>query len=140
MQKNKSIKNYRIAEKFSSATSNLSGITSFLGGYQVCHNICIGIIALLSIIGITVVGMPLFFLTKVAVPFWIAAVVLFAISLTLYLKKKCISKNLLTFNVGLLIAGIPFSNIQKSAPVFWVIGGAVVVFSLLSYAKAKLSI
>ena len=68
-------------------TSSVSGVMGFLGGYQVCHNICLGIIALLSIIGITLVGMPLLFLTKVAVPFWIAATFLFVISLIFLLAK-----------------------------------------------------
>ena len=65
-----SIKNF-ITEKAATLSSSFSGALSFLGGYQVCHNVCLGIIALLSLIGITIVGMPLLFLTKVAIPFWI---------------------------------------------------------------------
>jgi len=75
----------------------------FLGGYQVYHNICFGIITLLSLIGITLVGMPLLFLTKVAIPFWIAAVLLFVVTMVFYFKSKCISKNLLLFNSGIIM-------------------------------------
>ena len=98
-------------EKISSAGSIASSITSFFGGYQVCHNVCLGIIAFLSILGITITGMPLLFLQKVAVPFWIAAVVLLFITLILYLKKKCISRNLIILNTGVIIAGVPFSSV-----------------------------
>src|SRR3989338_9480408 len=101
-----------IVEKATSFSSSLSGALSFLGGYQVCHNVCLGIVALLSFIGITIVGMPLLFLQKVAVPFWIAAVVLLGITLFFYFRKKCISRNLILFNLGIIIAGIPFQSLQ----------------------------
>ena len=104
-KENKDVKNGRILN----LTSSTSGVMGFLGGYQVCHNVCLGIIALLSIIGITLVGMPLLFLTKVAVPFWIAAFSLFLISLFFYLKSRCLSRNLLLFNGGIIIAGVPFN-------------------------------
>ena len=100
-------------------SSSLSGTLSFLGGYQVCHNVCLGIIALLSIIGITIVGMPLLFLQKVAIPFWTVAVLLFAVTLVIYLKKKCISKNLLMLNSGIIIAGTPFKEVQNYVLIFW---------------------
>jgi len=128
-----------LAEKIAALSTSLSGALSFLGGYQVCHNICLGIIAMLSLIGITIVGMPLLFLQKVAVPFWIAAVLLFAITLTLYFKKKCISKNLLMLNSGIIIAGIPFKALQSYLVIFWIIGGTLVVLSLLFYIKGKIA-
>src|SRR3989338_7497294 len=110
-----------IEEKGANLTSSVSGAMSFLGGYQVCHNVCLGIVALLSIIGITVIGMPLLFLTKVAVPFWIAAVILLAITIALYFTKKCISGKLILFNSGLIIIGIPFSPVQKYSLFLWII-------------------
>lgn len=133
--KNKSIKPI---EKTGSVISTVSGTMSFLGSYQVCHNLCMGVIALLSLIGITAVGMPLLFLTKVAVPFWIAAVVLFGITLIFYFKKKCISKNLIIFNAGIIIAGVPFSKLQNFTVIFWILGGALVIISILLYLKEKL--
>ena len=134
---NKEPKNL-IMEKAASFSSSISGALSFLGGYQVCHNVCLGIIALLSLIGITIVGMPLLFLTKVAIPFWTAAVLLFAITLALYFKKKCISKNLLMFNSGIIIAGIPFKAVQSYSIILWIIGGTLVVLSFLFYIKGKI--
>ena len=132
------LKKITAGEKITGFSSTLSGSLSFLGGWQVCHNICLGIIALLSVIGITVVGMPLLFLTKVAVQFWIAAVVLFIITLVFYFKMKCISKNLIIFNAGIIIAGVPFQQVQKYSLVFWIIGGSLVVLSLFLYLKKKI--
>lgn len=129
----------KIIEKTGSITSSISGTMSFLGGYQVCHNICLGIITLLSLIGITFAGMPLLFLTKVAIPFWIAAVVLFVITLIFYFKMKCISKNLIIFNAGVIMAGVPFSQVQDYNLIFWIIGGGLVLISIILYIKKKVS-
>ncbi len=136
--RNHNYKNF-ITEKAAALSSSLSGALSFLGGYQVCHNVCLGIIAALSLIGITIVGMPLLFLQKVAIPFWIAAVFLFAIALLLFLKKKCISKNLLMFNLGIIIAGTPFKSVETYLLIFWIIGGTLVMLSLLFYIKGKIA-
>lgn len=124
--------------KIASISSSISGVLGFLGGYQVCHNVCLGIIALLSLIGITFVGMPLFFLTKVAVPFWIAALFLFLISSVFYFKNKCISKNFLLFNGGILLVGIPFQILEKFFPVFWIVGVGVIVLGLTLFLKDKM--
>ncbi len=127
-----------ITEKAASFSSSVSGALSFLGGYQVCHNVCLGIIAALSLIGITIVGMPLLFLQKVTIPFWTLAVFLFIITLLLYFKKRCISKNLLMLNSGIIIAGIPFKAVESYLSIFWIIGGTLVVLSLLFYIKGRL--
>ncbi|MBS3080251.1 hypothetical protein J4221_02160 [Candidatus Pacearchaeota archaeon] len=118
-------------------TSSVSGVMGFLGGYQVCHNVCLGIIALLSIIGISLVGMPLLFLTKVAIPFWITAFFLFVISLFFYIKNKCISKNLLLFNVGIIIAGVPFNSLKNFLVFFWIVGGTIVLISIVLFIRDK---
>ena len=128
-----------VAEKAATISTSLSGVLSFLGGYQVCHNACLGIITLLSLIGITIVGMPLFFLQKVAVPLWVLSVLLFLITLLIYFKKKCISKNLLMLNSGIIIAGVPFKAVQSYLIIFWIVGGTLVVLSLLFYIKRKIS-
>jgi len=127
-----------IKAKAASISSSVSGVMGFLGGYQVCHNICLGIIALLSVIGITLVGMPLLFLTKVAIPFWIAAFFLLMVSLVFYIKSKCISKNLLLFNGGIIIAAIPFRALEKFFPIFWVIGGTIILISILLLIKSRI--
>lgn len=128
-----------IKEKVVGIVGSFTGITSILGSYQLCHNICIGLIALLSVIGITISGMPLFFFTKIAKPFWIAAVVLLLISGIIYFKKKCISRNLLIMNIGLIIAGVPFQPMQQYAIYLWVIGGIIVVVSIGLMIHAKMN-
>ena len=127
-----------IKEKLATITSSASGVLSFLGGYQICHNICMWIIALLSILGITVVGMPLLFLNKVAIPFWIAALVLFIISFYFYIKMKCISRNILILNSGILIAGVPFTQVQDYIKFFWIIGGTLFIIGLSLIIKDKI--
>lgn len=124
-------------EKVASAGSIVSSIISFLGGYQVCHSICLGIIALLSVIGITITTFPLIFLTKVAVPFWIAAVALLAISLVFYFKKRCISRNLIILNAGMITAGVPFENVQSFRLLFWIVGGGLVLLSIILFIISK---
>lgn len=125
-------------EKLITATGTLSGATSVLGSWQICHSICLGLIALLSVIGITIVGMPLLFLTKIAVPLWSLALVILLLTLILYLKKKCISKKMLVFNSGLLIAGVPFQALQKFSLVFWIVGGLVASLAIKWYIQEKL--
>ena len=127
-----------IKEKAIGATGSVSGIASILGSWQVCHNICLGIIALLGIIGITVVGMPLLFLTKIAVPIWTVAVILLLVTIAIYMKKKCISKNLIILNSGLIIAGTPFQPLQKFSILFWTVGGILALAGISLFIKEKM--
>lgn len=127
-----------VKEKIIGATGSVSGIASILGSWQVCHNICLGIIALLGIIGITVVGMPLLFLTKIAVPIWTVAVILLLVTIAIYMKKKCISKNLIILNSGLIIAGIPFQPLQKFSILFWTVGGILALAGISLFIKEKM--
>ncbi len=121
-----------------STTGTVSATASILGSWQICHNLCMGIIALLSLIGITVVGMPLFFLTKIAVPLWSIAAVLLAILFGIYMKKECFSQNMLLLNSGLVIAGIPFQSLQQFSLIFWIIGGSLVFLSIVLFINKKL--
>ncbi len=121
-----------------SAAGGFSGASSVLSSWQICHNICLGTIALLGSIGITLTGMPFMFLTKIAFPLWIIALILLSGITYLYLKHKCISKIWLIINYGLVIAGIPFMQSYKTA--FLIIGGLVVAGGIVSYVlqiKAK---
>src|SRR3989344_5227601 len=122
-----------LKEKFSSWFGILSGSVSFLGGYQVCHNICLGIIAILSLFGIILTGMPLLFLQKVAVPFWIVAVILLVITLYFYFSKKCISPVLIILNMGILIGSTPFSYFQKYYKILWIIGGFFIITGIILF-------
>lgn len=125
--------------KMLSLFSGLSGTLGFLGGWQVCHNLCLGIIALLSVIGITVVGMPLLFLTQYVVYFWTIALLLLIPILIMYWKnRKCMSIKLILFNVGIVIASIPFSWLQPYKFVFWLVGGILIAGALCIFAKSKI--
>ena len=131
------VKNF-IKEKAATISSSLSGSLSFLGGWQVCHNLCLGIIALLSIIGITVVGMPLLFLNQYAIYFWSAAVLILIPTLILYWKnRKCISVKLILFNMGIVIASVPFVP-QAYQFLFWLIGGGLMLSGTWLFLKPKL--
>jgi len=128
----------KIKEKLVGTTGSISGVASIMGSWQVCHSICLGIVALLALLGITVVGMPLAFLTKVAIPLWSIAAALLIITIALYIKKKCISKNLIMFNSGLIIAGIPFQALQDFQVFLWVIGGTLALIATSIFIKGKI--
>ena len=127
-----------LKEKIVAATGSLSGAASILGSWQICHNVCLALIAALSLIGITIVGMPLLFLTKIAVPVWSIAVILLIITVAIYLKKPCISRNLIIINSGLVIAGLPFRQLQKFSVFFWSIGGIVALVGISLFVKDKM--
>jgi hypothetical protein len=125
-------------EKFFGLFSGISGSLSFLGGWQVCHNLCLGIIALLSIIGITIVGMPLLFLQQYNVYFWSTAVLLLIPTFIMYWKsRKHMPSRLILFNVGIIIAAVPFIELQDYIIFFWLFGGALIFYSILTFAKNR---
>jgi len=114
-----------------------SGSLSFLGGYNVCHNLCLGIIAGLSMLGISLQGMPLAFLQDYAIPLWSLAILLLGLSLYFYTTRKCISKNMLIGSTGLLIAAIPFKELEAFSVVFWITGGVLVAFAIINFIKNR---
>lgn len=122
--------------KMLSAASGVSGTLSFLGGWQICHNLCLAIIVILSAIGITVAGMPLLFLTQYAIYFWSAAAVLLIPTLIMYWKNRtCMSNNLAFFNIGIVIASVPFFQSYQAA--FWLIGGIIILYSIWGFLRRK---
>lgn len=133
------VNNSNIKERCLAAGGSFSGIFGFLGSYSVCHNLCMSIIAILAGIGITLKGMPLLFLQKIAMPFWIGAVTILLILIILKIKKRrCISTNNLVFNSGLIVAGIPFRPLEQYSSLFWFGGGALILTSISIFIKAKL--
>jgi hypothetical protein len=99
----------------------------------------LALIASLTFLGFTVAGMPLLFLTKVAIPFWIAAVLLLSIMMILKYKKIIhISDKVILLNSGLIIAGVPFQKVQNFNYVFWIIGGVLVISSIGWYFYEKI--
>ena len=128
-----------IKEKFLGASGSITGSLSVLGGYQVCHNACLALITFLTFLGFTVAGMPLLFLTKVAVPFWTLALVLLIITIILKFGKNMkFSGKLILLNSGLIIAGTPFQDIERFKYLFWIVGGVLIVFSLGWYVYEKI--
>ena len=128
-----------VKEKMIAASGSVTGSLSFLGGYQVCHNACLGLISLLSLVGITVAGMPLLFLTKVAVPFWTLALALLILTIILKFGKNiAFSGKIILLNSGLIIAGIPFEQAQQFNYIFWIIGGSLAAFSVGWFVYEKL--
>ncbi|MBI4174713.1 MAG: hypothetical protein HY517_03635 [Candidatus Aenigmarchaeota archaeon] len=120
-----------------SAASGVSGGLGLLGGWQICHNLCLGIIALLSAIGITVAGMPLLFLTQYAVYFWSAAVLLLVPTVFMYLKnRKCMPMKLILFNIGIVTASVPFW--QQHQIIFWAAGGILIFYSVYLFARHRI--
>ncbi|MBI4150528.1 hypothetical protein HY492_00205 [Candidatus Woesearchaeota archaeon] len=127
-----------LKEKLAGAAGSVSGVASILGSWQVCHSVCLGIIALLSVLGITIVGMPLAFLTTIAVPLWLIALALLIITVWLYLSRKCISRNLILFNAGLIIAGTPFQAVKQFSIVFWTVGGLIALTAIVLFVKDRI--
>jgi hypothetical protein len=137
--KSKARKQRFIKEKIASMFSIFSGSLSLLSSWQVCHNLCLAIIVVLSMIGITIVGMPLLFLTKYAHIFWFIAVLLLILNLVMYWKnRRRVSKNLIFVNIGILIAAKPFDLFQSYQLLFFVIGGTIIVYSFILSLRSKL--
>ena|SRR3989344_3798537 len=127
-----------IKEKVLEGFGSFSGITSLFGSWQICHSICLGLVALLSVIGISVTGLPLFFLNKYAILLWGIAFGLLIITIAVYFIKKCISKKLILFNTGLIIIGIPFQVLQPYTKFFWLIGGILIMIAVTLFIKDRL--
>ena len=118
--------------------SSLSGGLSVLGSWQVCHSLCLSFIALLSVLGIAIAGMPLLFLNQYATYFWSAAFLLLMPILIMYWKnRRCMSVKLILFNIGVVIASIPFAQAQPYQIIFFVVGGAFVASSAWMFLKSR---
>ena len=127
-------------EKAVGALGSVSGLTSILGSWQICHNICLSLVAILGAIGIAVAGLPLIFLTKIALPAWILAVSLFFVTLFFYFKKKCIPQYMVVVNLGLLVAGTPFQSLKNYQTFFWIAGGAIIIFGVVLFMNKKIKL
>lgn len=124
-------------EKISGVASTSSGFLSFLGGYNVCHNICLALLAGLALIGISVEGMPLEFLQDYAIPLWLIAVAMLGVTMYLYQKHKCVSKNLLGANTGLIIAATPFRELEFMQLALWIVGFGLLGAAIINYISDK---
>ena len=102
----------QISANWFSRGSKISGCASILGSWQICHNVCTSLIALLATFGIALQGMPLLFLNRFQWSLWIAAVALFGVLLTIRvgMRMRCITTRGMIGNSGLLLAGLPFAG------------------------------
>ncbi len=127
-----------VKEKILQVFESISGVTSLFGSWQVCHSICLGLVALLGIFGIAVAGLPLYFLNQYAFWLWGTAVGFLLVTFGVYLWKKCVSGKLLLMNLGFIVIGVPFQSVQEYRYVFWIIGGIFVVLALALFISDKL--
>ena len=127
-----------LKEKILLRINTVTGSLGFFSGYQVCHSICLSVIAFLSIFGITLNFLPFLFLQKYNLLFWSIAFVLLILSLILYLlKPKCISKNAIIFNAGVIVAGIPFKEVESFQIIFWSAGILLIGFTVLQWISQR---
>ncbi|MBI5133551.1 MAG: hypothetical protein HZA83_02455 [Thaumarchaeota archaeon] len=122
-------------EKLLGAAGTTSGLLSFLGSYNVCHNACLLTIAALSLVGITLSGLPFLFLQDYAIYFWFLSIGAISVSTFMYVKMKHEeSKNWIIANAGFIVAGIPFQILKDYLIFFQVIGGVLIAYAIGSMA------
>ncbi|MBI4153882.1 hypothetical protein HY501_00960 [Candidatus Woesearchaeota archaeon] len=115
----------------------IPGTGSIIYSYNVCHNICLGVVAMLSVFGIAVSSDILMFLQGYTTIFWTAGMLMLLTTLLIYARLRCISTKLIFLNTGLLIAGVPFFPGWQI--LFWIAGFSVtiLVFGLFIVDKME---
>ncbi len=119
--------------------SSASGLLATLGSsFQLCHTLCLTLMAMLATIGIVGIGFPLLFLVDYGIYFWGFALLLLVPALLMRLaNSRCGSTQVLLFNVGVVIAGTPPQFTFGFQPLFWGIGGALVLAGLLGWLSKR---
>lgn len=112
-----------------------SGAFGAIGSvHNVCHSLCVTVVSIAALFGITMNILPLMFLQTYQLYFWWAALVFTAISFYLYLKqrhKRALDRNLLLINFGLLTFGLPLSGwLADYMDVFRFLGGTLALIGL----------
>ncbi len=132
----KKSKNKKDGKRAFAIAGSVSGAGSIISAHNVCHSICLAVVALLSVFGIIVSSDVLMWLQDYNLFFWVMGIAFLAISLVIYFKMPCcISKKLILFNVGLIIVGFPFFIFLNL--VFWALGGGVTLFSIGWYVRDR---
>src|SRR3989344_357201 len=109
---------------------NVGAAGSVVSAHNVCHVLCLGAVALLSVFGVIIASDALMWLEAFAWPFWIMGVAFLALSLALYAKYgPCISRKAILANAGLIVIGAPFA--QSMQWLVWAPGVALTGFALL---------
>lgn len=128
-------KNMKRGSKISVAAGSASGVGSIISVHNVCHYLCLGVVAVLSVFGILVSSDVLMFLENYNLIFWSMGLLFLFVSIfLLYNFPNCISKKAITANAGLLVFGFPF---QIYNFLFWIAGSVVLVATIGWYIRDR---
>src|SRR3989344_5269290 len=117
----------------------VSGSGGIISAHNVCHAVCLGVVAVLSVFGIAVSSTALMFLQDYNMLFWTMGVFFLLLSLLLYARfGKCISTKMIVFNAGLVLAGTPFFPAQQV--IFWTAGFFIAAIVAFIYTKNRLEV
>ena len=126
------------AGRMGGIATGTSGAASIISAHNVCHTVCLGVVALLSVFSISVSSTALMFLQDYNLLLWNMGLLFLIISMILYMRLGCVSKNLMTANAGIIIAGIPFFPNGQLA--FWIVGGSIFIIVAGNYLMQKLGV
>lgn len=135
-RKNKIGKNLEKKASIFGITSGVSGFGGVISAHNICHSVCLAVVAVLSFFGIIVSSDILMWLEDYNLLFWGMGIIFLLISLALFVKfPRCMPTKLIVFNAGLLVIGFPFSGSWSSQ--FLVIGVAMSGLAVLAYVNDK---
>jgi len=121
--------------RVSAIASGTTGAASIISAHNVCHAVCLGVVAVLSLFGIALSSTALMFLQDYNLLFWSMGLFFLLISAALYVRLGCVSTKAMTANAGIIIAGVPFFPTAQVA--FWIVGGAIFLVTLGQYMKQR---
>ena len=111
-----------------------SGVLGGIGSiHNVCHSLCMALVSILAVFGISMNILPLMFLQTYQMYFWLGALVFTLASLHFYLQQRlhvARDRNLLFINVGLLLFGLPFHQLADYMDFFRFAGGSLAIIGL----------
>ena len=118
-----------------------SGVLGGIGSiHNVCHSLCVTVVSILAIFGITTSILPLMFLQTYQMYFWLGALAFTSASLYFYLKQRhpvTRDRNLLLINFGLLLFGLPFTQVADYVDFFRFIGISISIMGVLLFIFSK---
>lgn len=127
-----------LKEKLLGRFGSAAGLSSIASAHNVCHNLCIAAVALLSVFGVAANSNILMFLEDYNILFWSMGAFFLAISTVLYhFRPHCISEKLIIANAGLLAIGFPF--LPQMSVFFWTTGGVLVSGAAFFYTKENMN-
>ncbi len=118
-----------------------SGIIGSVGSLSnVCHSLCMSIVSLFAVLGITLNILPLMFIQTYRLYFWLVAFVFTALAVYFFIKQKkyfARDRNFIILNTGLLIFALPFYFLADYMDFFRFVGGVIAIIGLLSFFFRK---